>query len=57
MNGQRICGTYIQWKVCVGVCVCVCVLIARLCPTLCSSMDSSLLGSYVYGIVQVRILK
>ena len=36
---------------------CVCVLVAHLCPTLCNPIDSSLPGSYVYGILQARILE
>ena len=29
----------------------------QLCPTLCDPMDCSLLGAYVHGIVQARILE
>ena len=30
---------------------------AQLCPTLCDPMDSSLLGSFIHGIFQARILE
>ena len=40
---------YLPWKVKV--------LIAQLCPTLCNPMDYSLLGSFVHGILQARILE
>ena len=33
------------------------VLVTQLCLTLCDPMDCSLLGSYVHGIVQARILE
>ena len=32
-------------------------LVAQSCPTLCDPMDCSLLGSFVYGILQARILE
>ena len=32
------------------------VIITQLCPTLCDPMDHSLPGSFVYGILQARIL-
>ena len=38
-------------------CVCVCVLVTQLCPTLWDPMDCSLPGSFVFGILQARILE
>ena len=35
---------------------CMKVLVAQYCPTLCNSMNCSLPGSFVHGILQVRIL-
>ena len=32
-------------------------LVSQLCPTFCDPMDCSLLGSFVYGILQARILE
>ena len=31
--------------------------VAQLCPTLCDLMDCSLLGSFIHGIFQARILE
>ena len=42
---------------CVCVCVCVCVLVAQLCLTLCGPINCSPPGSFVYGILQARILE
>ena len=36
---------------------CMKVLVAQYCPTLCNSMNCSLPGSFVHGILQVRILE
>ena len=33
------------------------VLVAQSCPTLCDPMDCSLLGSFVHGILQARLLE
>ena len=38
----------------VGVCVC---MYAQSCTTLCDPIDCSLPGSFVHGILQVRILE
>ena len=38
------------------VCVCVCVCV-QLCPTLCDPVDCSWLDSFVYGILQARMLE
>ena len=35
----------------------VCVLVSQSCPTLCNPMNCSLLGSFVHGILQARILE
>ena len=32
-------------------------LVAQSCPTLCDPMDCSLLGSFVHGILQARLLE
>ena len=37
--------------------LCCCHLVAKLCPNLCDHMNCSLPGSYVYEILQVRILE
>ena len=42
---------------CMYQCVCMCVLVAQPCLTLCSPMNCSLPGSFVHGILQVRILE
>ena len=34
-----------------------CVLVIQSCPTLCNPMDCSLPGSFVYEILQARILE
>ena len=39
------------------VCVYVCVLVSQSCSALCDPMNCSLLGSFVHGILQARILE
>ena len=37
--------------------MCVCVLVTQSCPTLCDPMNCSPPGSFVHGILQVRLLE
>ena len=45
-----------MWEI-LGITRYVCVLVAQSCLTLCNPMDCSLTGSFVHGILQVRILE
>ena len=40
-----------------GIKRCVCAKLLQSCPTLCKPMDYSPPGSFVHGILQVRILE